>query len=163
MSQLSLSEVASLLNISTKTVRRWESALSDFIQSSGNPHTGLFYSEESVKRLGSVSQLRDKGYSIETVREIFTAVYTEPVEVAASTSLVAASDFSSHAMVAEFMEAFHQRFDVISKEHIEDLKKFMDDRLQRVSQAQSEILDVLGTRKDKHRKKRWFTHSSKKK
>ncbi len=163
MSQLSLSEVASLLNVSTKTIRRWESALPDFIQSSGNPKTGLFYPDESIKRLGSVAQLRDKGYSLETVREIFTAVFTEQVEVAASTSLEAVPEFSSHAMVAEFMEAFHQRFDIISKEHIDDLKKFMDDRLQSVSQAQSEILDILGTRKDKHRKKRWFGSLSKKK
>ncbi len=156
MSQLSLSEVASFLSVSTKTIRRWESALSDFIESSGDPKTGISYSEESVKRLGSVSQLRDKGYSLETIREIFTAVLTEPEEVAASASLEVIPEYSSHAMVAEFMEAFHQRFDIISKEHIDDLKHFMDERIQNVSSAQSEILDLLGTRKDKHRKKKWF-------
>ena len=163
MSQLSLSEVARLLDVSSSTIRRWENALSDFIQSSGDPKTGLFYSDESLKRLGSVSQLREKGLSLETIREIFTAVLTDQVEVAASTTLEAVPEFSSHAMVAEFMEAFHQRFDIISKEHIDDLKKFMNDRLQSVSLAQSEILDVLGTRKEKHRKKRWFGNPSKKK
>ena len=155
MATLTLTEVADYLKVSAKTVRKWEDVLSQYIQSARDGKNGRHYTEESIKRLEQVAKLRDRGLSIEMVQEIFAILHAGD-EAAVGNAMELVPEYSTHAMVAEMMEAFHSHFDIISKDHVDDLKQFVDHRLQAVSMSQAAILEVLGSRRDKHKRRQWF-------
>jgi len=136
MSQYTLAEIAEYLEVSTRTLQKWEDALSEYIQSSRDSKAGLCYSEESAKRLEHVAKLRDKGLSLELIQEIFAILFSES-KIADGVALERIPDFTSQAMVTEITEAFHSRFGMISKNQVK-------------------FLDEIGPRKTTHKRKKWF-------
>ncbi len=140
MSQYTLAEIAEYLEVSTRTLQKWEDALSEYIQSSRDSKAGLCYSEESAKRLEHVAKLRDKGLSLELIQEIFAILFSES-KIADGVVLERMPDFTSHAMVTEITEAFHSRFGMISKDQVK-------------------FLDEIGPRKATHKRKKWFRKSA---
>ncbi|MCY0892742.1 MAG: MerR family transcriptional regulator [Acidibacillus sp.] len=166
-----IADISQEFEVSHKTIRNWENTLGGYIQVRRGEHDLRIYSQEAYRRLRQVWMLREKGIAMSTIREIFAILYTEDevaanlesnqmalIQVGAESPTASERTLSPSAqlVVAGFLKEMTSRHDVVLREHIDELKGFLKQQFEDVKVVQGEILEALGPRREKHKRKRWF-------
>ncbi len=134
----SISEVAEGIGVSQGTIRNWERELVDYLTVERDENGCRVYTEEVVSRLGKVNQLRAQGLSLALIHEIFATFYQVAVEGAGanpSTEETSQWETLSHAFAIQLEE--------MARRQAQEMKEYIDQRLQTVSYVQNEILSQM--------------------